>query len=1081
MDRDLALDLQKRLIDQFTVECAYQQKFSALRHILECIYKNLTLSSSVTFSGLFARMQFVHTEFNVPADLNTQVNLLRLKCNEVIHEDKAEVTDTDVYSAILVLCDLLRFVSAVEDHPALSDYLKQVQAQLYTVRKDNPKTDFSATVHDWKVVQDGNQRKLEIGALNELGIYCRIILYDDLKFDVPGRQWTHLARSLWQHCVIHFENLSVLAGKDHVYATNPETLVVLEPDFLIDVTGIADCFTSDTYYPQLFVLGKLTSEPSTDKMVQGKMVNAMLDELILRPKQEYNDLFRQCFAHHSISMVALGLETAKRIHETIKANHFPQITRFAASLSQDGVLIEPAFICPQYGLQGRLDILYLREGKHSIVELKSGKAKDNDIWIQNRMQVVGYYMMVRHVYGRQNLGHCSIFYSEDQDNPLRNVPIGIVNEQNLLMCRNRIIGLMRLLLTDTQAFFDWLKLSPVDYGTQFTNDKVNRVIECLRNCSEYEYEWLINQVRFAIREIWHVKIGSNDGRREGIYGFNGLWRLSVQDKINDYGIITGMRIVDWTQQSIRFTLKDSKNISNFRQGDLIVLYESSRQVDKQEILRGNIVAIDDRSVQINIRGGITNGYRLNSNSLWSIEPDILEAPLYAPLSGVISFLKTEESKRKLYFGIRQPDLETEDLEAEPSYDTSNIIRQIGNSKDYYLVQGPPGTGKTSELLSRYVQHLWQDTSKRLIILSSTNRAVDEICQNLFKHGIPYIRTGNSSFLSENVLNNITQGKRFNDISQILKDNRVWVSTVQSCLTWFNDLTSISQIDELIIDESSQIIESSILGIAAQIRKTILIGDLNQLPCIVVQSPLPYKFVSPVLQDLAFEAYNQSLFARLIRLCIRNNWHQSWSILTRHYRMHTQIADLISENYQNRLVCGSERQKEPLNRYNSDDPFLNNRIIWVDTPPAKTKHIDHQHIRLIDHILKVLANAGIISDPGTDLGIIAPFRTQINAIRNVTSETYPTLTIDTVERFQGSERSNIIFSIPLNHRNDIRLIESVSADGSIDCKLNVSVSRTRDRLIILANIGLCQQSPHYRKLIDKFQSNGIVIPIHQISM
>ncbi|MBM4404468.1 MAG: ATP-dependent helicase, partial [Candidatus Cloacimonetes bacterium] len=741
-------------------------------------------------------------------------------------------------------------------------------------------------------------------------------------------------------------------------------------------------------------------------------------------------------------------------------------------------LIEPGFICPRYGLQGRLDVLYKRGEKYSIVELKSGKAKENDIWIQNRMQVVGYYMMVRQVYGRQNLGHCSLLYSEDAENPIRNVPAGIVQEQNLLMCRNRIIGLLHLLLTDTKVFFDWLRQSSIDYGNDFGNEKVRKVIERLINCTDYEYEWLIEQVKYSIREIWHVKIGSNDGRREGIYGFNGLWRLSVQDKINAYGIIPGLKVTDWKKDSIRFSLSGETNVSNFRQGDLIVLYESDKSVDKQEIMRGSIENIDQQAVVIRIRGGLTNDYRINQGSTWSIEPDILEAPLYAPLSGLMNFLQADEQKRRVFIGIDPPALTDPAMDQTGTDSTKKIIDQIDNNQDYYLVQGPPGTGKTSELIASYVRHLWQNTPKRLIILSFTNRAVDEICQNLVKQSIPYIRTGNSSVLIENLLVTKTQNKRFNEITQILQENRIWVSTVQSCLAWFNDLTSISQVDELIIDEASQIIESSILGIAARIPKTVLIGDQNQLPSIVVQSPIPYGFTSAVLKDLEFDAYNQSLFERLIRLCIRNNWHRSWTILTWHYRMHSQIAELINEFYQNRLVCGSDRQQDPLPLTGAESVILNHRVVWIDTPPAQIKHIDYLHIRIIRQVIETFVQHHILVNPETDLGIIAPFRAQINAIRSQIDPPWQDLTIDTVERFQGSERSNIIISIPLNHPSDIRLIESLSSDHQIDRKLNVSVSRTRERLIIIAPAELCRQSPHYRKLIDRITHNGMFIPISQ---
>ena len=56
-----------------------------------------------------------------------------------------------------------------------------------------------------------------------------------------------------------------------------------------------------------------------------------------------------------------------------------------------------------------------------------------------------------------------------------------------------------------------------------------------------------------------------------------------------------------------------------------------------------------------------------------------------------------------------------------------------------MVQGPPGTGKTSILLMQYIGYILAETQKKVLILSFTNRAVDEICHHLDKDNIAYIR------------------------------------------------------------------------------------------------------------------------------------------------------------------------------------------------------------------------------------------------------------------------------------------------------------------------------------------------------
>ncbi|MBL7991156.1 MAG: hypothetical protein JNN25_06940, partial [Candidatus Kapabacteria bacterium] len=82
-----------------------------------------------------------------------------------------------------------------------------------------------------------------------------------------------------------------------------------------------------------------------------------------------------------------------------------------------------------------------------------------------------------------------------------------------------------------------------------------------------------------------------------------------------------------------------------------------------------------------------------------------------------------------------------------------------------------------------------------------------------------------------------------------------------------------------------------------------------------------------------------------------------------------------------------------------------------------------------------------------------------------------ITIDTVERYQGSERDIIILSFAVNFPSQVRSIQSLSLDGSIDRKLNVALTRARERMIALGCTEALAQSPILNRFIGFVRNEG----------
>ncbi|MDD2506834.1 MAG: AAA domain-containing protein [Candidatus Cloacimonetes bacterium] len=1061
IDKEKALELAERLHNILSPEGGEGALLVFQRKLLEHIYKELLMNVPLVFNGLFARMQYFHDNNDVPAELVRRLNTLRILANRAAHEEIAEIPAGAVIAGAKSIYELLKFVCPELSYPLLEDVVKD--APELPRHSHSKKHSFHCILKSHQFYMSGASiAGLEIQAINEDNEEVSILLRDDSKHPEKAK-FSSLMPSLWPYANLHCLELSEVAGKANFYVDNPRSIVVLEPDFLIDASSIAECMDKDKSAPELYVLNRLFGEASSESMLLGRMVNSIFDELIHQPDLDYLDLFKCGLSQMPIPMVALGQNCAMEIYREIEIGHLQTVRAFCADVPEDDLLLEPSFLCPAYGLQGRLDLLYKNKGKYNIVELKSGKAHPNDVWPNQLYQVVAYNMIIRCAYGAGNLGSSSIFYSASMDKPLRNVANIPLLEQNLMHCRNRIVGIMHLLSENPRIFFDWLAKQDEKTYSVFSAEALQRFKRLKNSIRDFEYEWFCEQVKRVIREIWYVKTGAANS--EAQYGHNALWRLSPVEKQGK--IIKGLHIEDSNQREIKLSYSEDPGISDFRQGDIVVFYEEHKRVDKQEIIRGVITRMDKDNLCLRIRGGIKR--RFNPQSSWSLEHDMLESYLYGPLSALTTFLESEISTRDLFLGIREPAAIDVDC---PKDERESILARMQAARELFIVQGPPGTGKTSGLIGNYTERFFKNTKKTLMVLSFTNRAVDEICMCLKARNVPFIRTGNSQNIEDELLENLIHDKRYQEIDHLLRQNRIFVATVQSANAWIRDLTRLTGLDEIIVDEASQILESSILGLVTMAPKTILIGDQNQLPAISMQESLSFHFESEVIQELEYNNINQSLMERLFRLYHKKAWQKHLEMLTGHYRMHNEIAALVSHYYENRLRASLKEQSAVLETGLLPEE-IDTRLLWLECPPSPHDYYDPLQTKAIVKLVDLYRKAGLVNDLQKDLGIVAPYRLMIHALRQEIKD----ISIDTVERYQGSERDSIILCFPIRNTMGLRSLQSLSSDGRVDRKLNVALSRARNRLIVIANSSLCKASVHFTKLYDNIRQNGRILSIH----
>jgi superfamily I DNA and/or RNA helicase len=109
-----------------------------------------------------------------------------------------------------------------------------------------------------------------------------------------------------------------------------------------------------------------------------------------------------------------------------------------------------------------------------------------------------------------------------------------------------------------------------------------------------------------------------------------------------------------------------------------------------------------------------------------------------------------------------------------------------------------------------------------------------------------------------------------------------------------------------------------------------------------------------------------------------------------------------------------------------------------------------------------------------VGVIVPYRNQIAEVRKYIErsciDALRGITIDTVERFQGSQRDYILYGFTIQHFYQLDFLTSnvFEEDGCIiDRKLNVAMTRARKQLLLTGCAAILQHNPLFRELIRRY--------------
>ena len=494
-----------------------------------------------------------------------------------------------------------------------------------------------------------------------------------------------------------------------------------------------------------------------------------------------------------------------------------------------------------------------------------------------------------------------------------------------------------------------------------------------------------------------------------------------------------------------------------------------------------------------LRNKQANFNNIQKYETWSVEGDVLDSGQFnAMRRSLYTLAAAPQSRRAAFLGLRQPvkppsnpyfqvNVQDESLQV--------LLNRMIGAPEYFLLWGPPGTGKTSVVLRALVEYYTTQTAHRIVVMAYTNRAVDEICAAIESidpnRANPYIRIGSrnstgNDFKSQLLSSRLAEVSTRRELSDLLSGQRVIVGTV-AALSGKNELFELLNFDCAIVDEASQILEPQIAGLLMQFPKWIMIGDHKQLPAVVASPDRDTLVEDPDLAKIGLVDTRMSYFERMFGLCEKEGWDWALGKLYVQGRMHESImafpSTMFYEGMLKPLPASAFRRdlyaKLPPATGKRDDletTIATQRVVYFPSYEKDTmpwSKLNNDEAEGIARLVKAIIRVNTARDVDWSIGIITPFRAQIANIRNALTSAeveVDDLTIDTVERYQGSARDIIILSLCVTDQAQLRQISSLDRDGS-DRKLNVALTRAREQFFWFGDATIVSNTPLFKALME----------------
>ena len=256
-------------------------------------------------------------------------------------------------------------------------------------------------------------------------------------------------------------------------------------------------------------------------------------------------------------------------------------------------------------------------------------------------------------------------------------------------------------------------------------------------------------------------------------------------------------------------------------------------------------------------------------------------------------------------------------------------------------------------------------------------------------------------------------------------------------------------DYLIMDEASQVdIATGALALSCA-RNVVIVGDTKQLPNVVTEE-IKGKANS------IFDSYHLNEGYRFTKSFLQSILevipNVTQTLLREHYRCHPKIINFCNQKfYHGELIIMTEDKGEK------------DVLSVIKTVPGNHER-NHYSQRQIDVIKNEIIPK--FNFDKNETGIIAPYKNQVKATANQVDG----IDVDTVHKFQGKEKDNIIIST---------VDDEISDFADDPYLINVAVSRAKKKLILVVTGNEQSKESNIIDLINYIEYNNFEVMDSQI--